>query len=135
MLRIGKAAFIGAVTAVVIVGVLVGLYEGGWWLNSRSVHHSLQIQKQYVNQQQKIVRGSYEFTTTQINQMQSDLNFIAQEDVALQSDPNNTAVISEIQSYKQTFCNTYNQVQDPSNVPANLSAAAQQYQCVAVPAA
>lgn len=124
---------IGALLAV--VGIAVGGWQGGWWLKNNAVQHNLTIQQHAVNRQNKINRSSYEFNTTQLNQMQQDLNFIAQEDVALQSDPNNTAIISEIAQYKQTFCNTYNQVIDPTQVPPGIAAAAQQYHCTTVPSA
>lgn len=119
----------------VVVGFAVGGWQGFWWLNQNAANHSLSIQQHVINRQNKIVRSSYEFTTTQIQEMQSDLNFIAQEDDSLQADPNNVAIISQIQNYKQTFCNTFNQVIDPTQVPANIAAAASQYACTTVPSA
>ena len=130
-----KAALATVGVIVVAVLVLVGGYEGGWWLQSRNIHHGLQIQRQFLSQQQQIVRSSYEFTTTQINLMQQDLNYISQENVSLSADPNNTAIISEIQNLKQSFCNTYNQVQSPANVAVKVTQAAQQYQCASTPGA
>jgi hypothetical protein len=119
----------------VVIGLAVGGWKGFWWIQQSSATHQLNIQQHVINRQNKIARSSYGFTTTQIQEMQSDLNYIAQEDVALQSDPHNVAIISQIQNYKQTFCNTYNEVIDPTQVPPSLAAAATQYACTAVPAA
>jgi hypothetical protein len=104
-----KSIFTGLVVAVLLIVVLVGLYQGGWWLYDQQINRTGQIQQDSYNHQQGLIVSAQQKADDIVS---IDLQIASMDGSARQPLLNQRAAI------KASACNQIAQIKE--SLPTNL---------------